>query len=151
MIQHQQFAEDIGAASLEFSIPNPVASAVNVTFSYSFGSGREDATLWQDFSFGSTEGTIPAGETTGAIRIFFVNDNFDERNERFIVQMHSVHNAVIGSDRIATITIEDNDVPEVSIAATSTPAREGANATADFTIISSQSSRVQLNSLLSSS
>ena len=124
---------------LEISLTGATANPVTVTYVTANGIGVRGATAGQDFTApttGSNTADIPANQLTGTIQIPILNDAIDEPHEVFTVTISYPQNAVL-SDRTADstiiVTINDDEVPEISISASGT-ATEGVNATADFTI-----------------
>ena len=59
----------------------------------------------------ATSGTI----TIGSI----VNDSLDEANETVIITLSNPSNSTLGSDKVHTYTITDDDAPEVDFETTS--------------------------------
>ncbi len=87
--------------------------------------------------------TINAGATSGTINISsIINDLIDEANETVIVTLSSPGNATLGSDRVHTYTITDNDnAPVVDFNATSSSGAESASSaglTVDLSAASGQ-------------
>ena len=83
---------------------------------------------------------IQANQLTGTIQIPINNDSLDEADETFTVTITSATGAELSStttDLTITVTIADDDIPELSIFAIGTGiTKEGTNATADFRITS---------------
>ena len=128
-------SEEDGFAEMEIYLSGPTTNIVTVPFATRTSSGQATAGL--DFIApvaGSNRATIQANQLTGTFRIPIIDDNIDEPNESFTVETvnDNVQNAALLTSEI-TVTIVDNDAPELSIAAGGN-AKEGVNATANFTI-----------------
>ncbi|MBX9659361.1 MAG: Ig-like domain-containing protein [Nitrospiraceae bacterium] len=57
--------------------------------------------------------TIQAGSTTGYLMISIVNDDDDEPDEAFNLQLDNAVNATLGNPSTATVTIYDDDAPPI--------------------------------------
>ena len=133
--------EDVtgGMAELEISLTGSTSNQVTVSYATSTESGSGAATATSDFT-GISTGTanIAAGQLTGTIRIPIINDDIDEQDESFKVTISNPQNSVLSSTTsklTITVTITDDDVPEIFITAVGT-AKEGINANADFLLTS---------------
>ena len=130
-----------GVLRIGLEISNPITKPVTVTYN----TQAVTATAGSDFiapTAGSNSVTIPIGATTGFIPIRILNDDVIEEREEFKVKLSNLINArfdfytVVGQPidiNEVTILINDDDIPEFSIAASGN-AKEGPNATANFTI-----------------
>ena len=108
--------------SIPISIDEAAGSNITVNYETSTGTGNGAATADSDFEATTTGtfATIVAGQTTGAINIPILDDFLDEPDESFTVTITGADHAELSTtaaDLINTITITDNDVPELSIAA----------------------------------
>ena len=85
-----------------------------------------------DYTLANGTLTINAGATSGTITIAsIVNDSLDEANETVIVTLSSPSNATLGSDRVHTYTINDNDnAPVVDFNTTSSSGAESVSSKA---------------------
>ncbi len=61
--------------------------------------------------------TIPAGQSSATITVTPVDDAVTEGNETVVLTLSNSAAYAIGASSIATVTITDNDLPSVSIAA----------------------------------
>ena len=90
--------------------------------------------------------TIAAGDTTATINVAnIVNDDIVEANETVIVTITNVggdDQTTQAGDAAATVTITDNDVATVSIAANDSTASEAGNNTGQFTLTQTNESSV---------
>ena len=104
-------------------------------------------TVAADFS-GATSGTVvfAAGETSRVLTISVVGETTIELNENFSVVLSSPTGAVLGT-ATATGTIVNDDLPSVSIAATSASKAEGGTGTTPFTFTVTRSSGVGTSSV----
>ena len=75
---------------------------------------------------------INANNTTATLTVNTQNDEADEPNSVVTAEVQSGTGYTVGSSSSARVTVEDNDVPEVTISAGTTPVTEGTAAT--FTI-----------------
>ena len=99
-------AESTSSAALQVDLSS--ASASNVTVNYAVtGTASGGGT---DYTLANSTLTITAGNTTGTITIAsIIDDAAIESNETVIVTLSSPSGASLGSDRVHTYTITDND------------------------------------------
>ena len=96
-----------------------------------------------DYTLANGTITINAGSTSGTITIgSIVNDSLDEPNETVIITLSNPSNATLGSDKVHTYTITDNDdAPVVDFEATSSSQAESVstkNVTVNLSAVSAQ-------------
>ena len=93
---------------------------------------------------------IPAGDTTATITVAITDDDIDELQEAFTVELFSPTNATLDPDASSAevIIIDDDDAPEVSVTA-GAAVTEGADAT--FTLTMSRESSVDVTVQVSTS
>ena len=96
-----------------------------------------------DYTLANGTLTISAGSTSGTITIAgIVDDSLDESNETVIVTLSNPSNATLGSDKVHTYTITDNDnAPVVDFNATSSSGAESVSSkdiTVDLSAASAQ-------------
>ena len=117
--------------SIPISIDTAAGTDITVNYETATGSGDGAATVDSDFEATTTgTATIVAGQTTGTINIPILDDFFDEPDETFTVTITGADHADLSTtaaDLTNTVNITDNDVPELSIAA-SGHAEEGGKA-----------------------
>ena len=103
-------AESVSSKSLTVDLS--AASGKNVTVNYAVtGTATGSGT---DYTLANGTLTISAGATTGNIDISgIIDDSIDEANETVIVTLSSPNNATLGSDKVFTYTITDDDNPPV--------------------------------------
>ena len=79
-----------------------------------------------DYTLANGTLTITAGATSGTITIgSIVDDSLDEPNETVIVTLSNPSNATLGSDKVHTYTINDNDsAPVIGFETTSSSGAE---------------------------
>ena len=101
-----------------------------------------------DFS-GATSGVVSflAGETSKTITVNVVADSTIELNESFSVRLSGTRGSSLGAGSVATATIANDDLPTVSIAATSASLIEGNSGTTPFTFTVTRSSAVGASSV----
>ena len=99
-------AESVSSKALTVDLS--AASTQNVTVDYAVtGTATGSGT---DYTLANGTLTISAGNTSGTITIAsIVNDSLDEANETVIVTLSNPSNATLGSDKVHTYTITDND------------------------------------------
>ena len=101
-----------------------------------------------DFS-GATSGVVSflAGETSKTITVNVVADSTIELNESFSVRLSGTRGSALGAGSVATATVVNDDLPTVSIAATSTNNVEGNTGSVPFTFTVTRSSAVGASSV----
>ena len=135
-------AEDAGMVELEIYLTGPITERVSLEYGTRTNGNVGNnlrATASLDFIAPTTSSNIAsirANQLTGTIRIPIMDDDIDEPNETFIVE--SINNPAVTNNAsqlstAAIVTIVDNDAPKLSIVAGGN-AKEGPNATANFTI-----------------
>ncbi len=115
-------AESVSSKAITVDLS--AASSQNVTVNYAItGTATGSGT---DFTLANGTLTISAGATSGTITIGSIaDDSLDEANETVILTLSSPGNATLGSDRVHTYTITDNDdAPVVDFNATSSNGAE---------------------------
>ncbi|MFH1120176.1 MAG: Calx-beta domain-containing protein, partial [Bacteroidota bacterium] len=112
----------------QFTVTMSNASDVATVISYTT-SGT--ATAGSDYTALTGTITIPAGSTSGTIDVTVIDNLIMESNETVIVTLASITSGdadvSIGTPSSATVTIADNDVATVSIAASDPNASEPSN------------------------
>ncbi len=83
----------------------------------------------------STTVTIDAAKTTTTLTVNTVNDEADEPNSKVTAKVETGTGYTVDSAFSASVTVNDNDIPQVTISAGTTPVTEGTAAT--FTISAS--------------
>ena len=76
--------------------------------------------------------TFSANETTATLTVATDDDNADEVASEVTAQLQSGTGYTVGTPSSASVTVNDNDIPQVTITANTTPVTEGTAAT--FTI-----------------
>ncbi len=89
--------------------------------------------------------TIDADETTATLTVNTVNDEGDESNSVVTAKLQGGTGYTVGSSSSASVTVNDNDVPEVTISAGTTPVTEGTAATFTITASSAPTSALTVN------
>ena len=103
-------AEDAGVATLTATLS--AASGQDVTIEIAT---TGTATVVDDYALGGTPIVIPAGETTGSATVTAVQDTVDEDDETVIVDIEAVTNGTELDTQQQTVTITDDDDPEVAL------------------------------------
>ena len=115
-------AESVSSKAITVDLS--AASSNNVTVDYAItGTATGSGT---DYTLANGTLTITAGATSGTITIgSIVNDSIDEANETVIVTLSNPSNATLGSDKVHTYTITDDDsAPVVEFETTSSSGAE---------------------------
>ena len=98
--------ESVSSAGLTVDLS--AVSNQNVTVDYAVtGTATGSGT---DYTLANGTLTISAGATSGTITIAgIIDDTLDEANETVIVTLSNPSNATLGTDKVHTFTITDND------------------------------------------
>jgi hypothetical protein len=126
--------ENDGSMTFTISLSEESGKEVEVDYSTSDGT----ATAGDDYTSKSGTLTIPAGSTGATATIAIIDDNIDEDDETFNVDLSNPKNATVSGGQ-GEGTIIDDDLPSLSIADTST--NEGSGPMA-FTVSLSRESAV---------
>ena len=105
---------DESVSSAGLTVDLSAASAQNVTVDYAVtGTATGSGT---DYTLANGTLTISAGATSGTITIAgIIDDSLDEANETVIVTLSNPSNATLGTDKVHTYTITDNDLSLIHI------------------------------------
>ena len=76
--------------------------------------------------------TFPANQTTATLRVATHDDNVDEIASQVTAQVQTGTGYTVGTPSSATVTVNDNDIPQMTITASPASVTEGTDAT--FTI-----------------
>ncbi|MCX5683496.1 MAG: hypothetical protein NT049_07420, partial [Planctomycetota bacterium] len=98
-----------------------LATTLTVNYAVNTASSTASSADYQPLA-GSV--TFLAGQSTAAVNLFPVDDSEDEPAETVILEISSGTGYQIGSPSSATVTIADNDLPTVTLAATQPSASE---------------------------
>ena len=103
-------AESVSSKSITVDLS--ASSTQDVTVDYAVtGTATGSGT---DYTLANGTVTIAAGATSATITIAgIVDDGLDETNETVIVTLSNPSNAILGTDKVHTYTITDNDNPPV--------------------------------------
>ena len=123
-------------AVAEFTVTLSAAATDAVTVDYA----TSDGTARADLDYAASSGTlaIPAGGTSGAIRVPVLDDTIDEPDETFTVTLIRAANATI-EDGDGAGTITDDDKPP-ALTIDDVTVTEGPGAVAEFTVALSTAS-----------
>ena len=124
-------ASEAGPTSGAFTVTRNGCLVAPLTVNYSIG-----GTAGNGVDYGTLTGsvTIPANATTAPITITPVDDAVPECSETVILTLSANAAYTVGSPSSATVTILDNDLPPVSIAATTPTANETGPVSGVFTV-----------------
>ncbi len=131
-------AESVSSKAITVDLSGPSGEIVTVDYAVTgsaTGSGG-------DYTLENGTLSIAAGDTTGTITIAnIVDDTTDETDETVIITLSSPSNASLGSDKVHTYTItDDDDQPEISFNVTTSSGSESISSTAITVDLSSASS-----------
>ena len=132
-------AESVSSKAITVDLS--AASSNNVTVDYAVtGTATGSGT---DYTLANGTLTITAGATSGTITIgSIVDDSLDEANETVIITLSNPSNSTLGSDKVHTYTITDNDdAPVVDFETTSSSGAESVSSKAITVDLSSISGR----------
>ncbi|HSP14376.1 MAG TPA: Calx-beta domain-containing protein, partial [Thermoanaerobaculia bacterium] len=116
-VNNTSIPETGGAATVTVSV-SPVNSAEPVDVSLAFsGTAARPA----DYTTSLTTITIPAGQSSASATISVAGDSVDEPDETIVIDVTSVTNASESGTQQQTITIVDDDVPQVSLELAGSP------------------------------
>ena len=101
-----------GTSNAQLPVTLSAPSGQNVTVTYATAAGT--ATAGSDFTTTNGTLTIPAGSTSATISVPIVGDVLNEPTETFTVTLSSPTGATIARG-LATVTITDDDQPQVSV------------------------------------
>ncbi|MDE0679498.1 MAG: hypothetical protein OXI11_04675, partial [Gammaproteobacteria bacterium] len=104
---------DEGAGSVTLTARLSAASGRSVTVDYATANGT--AKSGADYTAASGTLTFTAGQEEKAILVSITDDAIDEPGETFTVRLSSPSNAALGSPSSSVVTIQDNDVPDVTV------------------------------------
>lgn len=112
------FAEKSGSATITARITNGVVSANPTTINLNFVNGTATGNV--DFSSFTTI-TIPAGQSTGSVTIFGIDDSIPELDETFTVAVGTVTNGSVSPafSQTVTITSDEAGIQDFKLASTS--------------------------------
>jgi hypothetical protein len=116
-----------GTKQFNFTVSLSAASSSTVTVQYATANGSASSS--SDYTSTSGTLTFAAGETQKTVTVLVNGDSTVESNETFVVNLSSAANATIGTSQ-GTGTIQNDDVPTVSIGNVSV--NEGNSGTTQF-------------------
>ena len=123
-------SEDEGVQNVRVNLSPAPSSGVAVK--YTVGG---TATSGDDFAALSGSVQVAAGATSVDIPVSILDDTLDERDETVILRLKSAAGYSVGAQKVHTLTITDNDTPEISITTDAPAVTEGEDAS--FTLTAS--------------
>ena len=129
------FSETGGTQAITVRLSNAYNSTVTVRYATSNGSAASGS----DYTATSGTLTFAPGETSKTFSIPIINDVLVEPSETIQLTLSAPVSATLGTQRTATVSITDNDVPTVSFSQASKSASE-ATTSASFTVTLSSAS-----------
>ena len=150
-------AEDVASGQAQITVTLSQMSGKDISVGYSARNGGKSVDwhpvpdgvdpAWDHSDFTKpargSRVAIPAGDTTATITVAITDDDIDEIQESFTVELFSPTNATLDPDASSAevIIIDDDDLPEVSVTA-GAAVTEGADAT--FTLTMSHKSSLDV-------
>ncbi len=124
--------ESAGTVSLPLSLSAPATQNGVVSYTVTGGSATGGGV---DYTLGSGQVQFVAGESVRSIPLIAINDDtLQELPETVVITLSSPVNVQLGSNVTHTLTIADNDLPVVAIAATDDTASEAGADSGHFTL-----------------
>lgn len=116
-------AEANGNAPIGLSLSAPSTLPVSVTVSATGGSAASPA----DYTFTTTNVTIPAGQVSASVNLTLFDDALNEDDETVLLSLSAPVNGTLGANNSHTFSILDNDpLPAIAFSAATYNANEGA-------------------------
>lgn len=127
-------AAEQGSATGTFTISRTSAATLNEAMTVTFTIGGT-ATRGVDYAAFDTKVTFAEGQTSKSITVTPVDDSDLEADETVILTLASGSTYTVSStEKTATVTIDENELPTVSVKATDATATEPTTDTGKFTI-----------------
>ncbi|MDE0679274.1 MAG: hypothetical protein OXI11_03520, partial [Gammaproteobacteria bacterium] len=102
-----------GAGSVSLTVDLSAASGKTVKVKYATQDGSAES--GSDYTSVSGTLTFSPGDEEKTISVPVTDDSIDEPGETFTVSLSNPSNAALGSPSSSTVTIQDNDVPDVTV------------------------------------
>ena len=118
---------DVGVYTVSRTGPTTAALSVNYVMSGTATDGTDYPTL-------GTSVTIPIGASSATVTLTPTDDAAFEGSESAILTVQANAAYVVGSPSAATVTIADNDLPQVSVSATDAAAAEAGSNVGVYTL-----------------
>lgn len=115
----------------QFTLTRSGSTALPLTVNFTVSGS---ATSSVDYAAIGNSVVIPAGSASATLSVNVINDTFYEGNETVVVTLSANSAYAVGAAGTATVTIAEDDKPNVSIAATDAVAAESGLDPATFTI-----------------
>lgn len=124
-------ASETGPNTGQFTLTRTGSTLSALTVSYTVSGTATNGT---DYTSLSGSVTIGAGSSSATITVTPVNDTSYEVDESVTVALSSNASYLVGTPGSGTVTIADNDLPEVTVYATDATASEPGTNTGTFTV-----------------
>jgi hypothetical protein len=124
-----------------FTFTRTGATTNSLTVNFTLGGSATNGTDYQTIT---TSVSIGAGQASATVTVTPIDDTLSEGDETVVLTLASNANYSVGTPGSATVTIADNDVPQVSVAATDPNASETGNDTGTFTFTRTGSTALAL-------
>ncbi len=125
-------SENTTPADLAVNLSAPSANTVTVDYAVTGGTATGGGV---DYALAGGTLIFSPGVTSRNIAIAVVNDSIGEPNETVLVTLSSSSNATLGATPVHTYTINDDDVPGITVSPTAGLVTTEAGGTAQFTIV----------------
>ena len=117
-------AENASSPTVTVSLSAPAAEPVTAHIQSADGT----ATAGSDYTAVSQNITIPTGSSSITVPLLIADDSVYEPNETFTLTLSSPGKAILGAKASHTVTITDNDYPEIFFSAASSSISESGSA-----------------------
>jgi len=127
-----QAEEDTGQIAVLLQLSEPAEKELAVELRCS-GNAQKNI----DYTINTERVVFAQGETQAEVIITLINDNLDEANEKITLFLQNASELQIGTNRITSITIEDDDLPphvSLSVADNKIPEDASGNTTITATL-----------------
>jgi len=108
-----QIGENGGVATVKVLLSRTHSSTSTITLDFEGFSST--ATLNTDFSSASTTIAIAAGDTVGTVQITAIDDNFQDPNEKIVVEISSLVSALEITTQRVSVFIVDDEIPPIAV------------------------------------
>ncbi len=129
-IDDASVGEGAGTASVTVRLSGQSSERVTVRFATTPGS----ASAGSDYATTSGTASFPPGATSAQASVPIVDDDVDEPDEAFAIELSSPHGASIGDGRAEVAIGDDDRTPGISIDDVSSPEGTGSSRTFAFTV-----------------
>src|SRR3990172_4033749 len=124
-------AAEAGSDPGTFTVSRTGDTTGGLTVNYTVGG---TATSGSDFASLGASVTILGGQASAIVTVNPINDSDPEDDETVIITLTAATGYIVGSPSTATVIIDDNDLPTVTVVATDPAAAEAGSDPGTFTV-----------------